>query len=151
MPKGGVGPYRKTPEMITKLETAAAVDASIDEMAFYAGISVQTYYNWIKDDPELKERLERLRLTPVLKAKNAVAKNADQIETAKWLLERKRREEYGRNQKDADAAKEARSSATYTHDEIANLPLPPSLMRLFQQQDEKAPALGEENADETGN
>jgi hypothetical protein len=88
--------YKRTPEVIQKLEQAAAIDASIDETCFFAGISVQCYYNWLAGDPELKEKLERLRLTPVLKAKNTIAKNCDQVETAKWLLERKRPKEYGK-------------------------------------------------------
>jgi len=139
---------KRTPEVIQKLELAMAIDCSIDVACAYAEISPQTLYNWLAGDPELKSRLERLRLSPILKAKYTVAKNTDQIETAKWLLERKCRDEYGRNQK--DAAKESESSATHPHDEIANLPLPPSLMKAFQQEDERR-ASGKENANETGN
>jgi len=46
---------------VKKLEEAFAMDCSIEEACFYAGISRQTYYTWIKDNPELLDRFEELK------------------------------------------------------------------------------------------
>jgi hypothetical protein len=141
---------KRTPEVIQKLELAMAIDCSIDVACAYAEISPQTLYNWLAGDPELKSRLERLRLSPILKAKYTVAKNTDQIETAKWLLERKCRDEYGRNQKDADAAKEAKSPAIAPRSAIYDFVSLRGYTDLSPRE-EKQPIPSEENTDETSN
>jgi hypothetical protein len=94
MPIGGVGPSKKTPETVKKIEEAAALDASMEEIAFYAGISKQTLYDWLKDDPDLRERVDALRQKPVLKARQAVVRGLDDPGTALKYLERKRRDEF---------------------------------------------------------
>jgi hypothetical protein len=85
-----------TPEVIAKLEEAAAMDCSIPEMAFFAGISRQTLHNWLRDLPDLKERLDELRNKPVLKARSTIIEYLGKEETAKWYLEKKKKDEFGR-------------------------------------------------------
>ena len=86
--------FKLTPEVKQKLEQAFSIDASVPEACFFAGISRQTYHNWIQSDPELKESFDRLREKPVLKARQTIAQNLDQPETAKWYLERKKKTEF---------------------------------------------------------
>lgn len=91
----GGRPTKKTEQVVKKLEEAAALDCTIEEMCFYAGISKQTYYDYLKADPELSDRLAALREEPVLHARqtivNALKKNP---QTAAWYLERKRKKEF---------------------------------------------------------
>ncbi|UPJ35859.1 hypothetical protein IVB45_02265 [Bradyrhizobium sp. 4] len=91
------GPKGKlTPEVRKKLEEAAALDCTIEEMCFYAGITKPTYYEWTKADPELSARLEELRNNPVLKARETIVrglKSGDKS-LATWYLERKRKKEF---------------------------------------------------------
>lgn len=83
------------PEVIKKLEEAFEMDCSIDEVCFYAGISVQTYYNWIKKNPELLERLEQLRQKPfILARKTIISGIQENPELALKYMERKRKSEF---------------------------------------------------------
>lgn len=95
-PLGEQKTNKQTPEAIKKLEEAFAIDASIQEAAFFAGITVQTYYNWIKNNPQLLERFTELRQKPVLAARNVIVSNirAGSAETSKWYLERKAKAEF---------------------------------------------------------
>lgn len=91
------GPKTKlTPEVRKKLEEAAALDCTIEEMCFYAGITKPTYYDWTNADPELSARLEELRNDPVLAARDTViaAIRKGDRSMATWYLERKRKKEF---------------------------------------------------------
>ena len=70
------------------------MDCSVSEACLHAGISRQTYYNWIKENPDLLDRFEQLREHPVLKARKTVVDSLDQPENAHWYLSRKRRAEF---------------------------------------------------------
>jgi hypothetical protein len=91
--KGG-RPPKLTPETVNKLEEAFAIDATVEEACFYAGISRQTYYEWIKDDPKLADRMEAMRNRPVLKARKTVVDALTDPDHAKWYLERKSKKEF---------------------------------------------------------
>lgn len=89
-------PTKLTDEIVKKLEDAFSIGSTILEACIHAGISKQTYYNWIEDKPELLDYFEQLREKPVLKARNNIAKliqNGDP-ETSKWFLERKKKDEF---------------------------------------------------------
>lgn len=83
-----------TPETVNKLEEVFAIDGSIEEACFYANISRQTYYNWIKDNPEMEDRFDSLRQKPVLKARQAVVKGLDNFDNGLRYLERKKKLEF---------------------------------------------------------
>lgn len=83
-----------TPEVRSKMEEAAALDASVRETCFYAGISVQSYYNWKEQDPEFFERLDALRQKPILKARLTIVNALNNPREAKWYLEKKRKKEF---------------------------------------------------------
>lgn len=87
-----------TPENRVKLEQAAAIDASVEEMAYYCDVSRQTIYNWLENDKELFDKIERLRNKPVLTARQTVAKGvAESYSNAMDYLKRKKKKEFGDN------------------------------------------------------
>lgn len=89
--KGG-RPSKITPQMVQKLEEAFALDCTINEACFYAGIAKQTYYNWTEADPELLDRLTALRNKPVLIARQSVVTGMQRDPAlALKYLERKRK------------------------------------------------------------
>lgn len=92
-------PTKLTPEVRKKIEEAAAWDASVEEICFYADISRFTYYQWIKENPELSNRIEELRNRPVLKARQtAVTKLSETYSNAMDYLSRKRKVEFSPRQ-----------------------------------------------------
>ncbi len=91
-------PTKLTPLIVKKLEEVFALDGSIQEACFYAGISRQTYYVWIKENPEYSDRFESLRMEPVLKARRTVvAKLGENYHHAMDYLKRKCRDEFSDN------------------------------------------------------
>jgi hypothetical protein len=93
-------PFKITPLIVSKLEEAASVDASVCEMCFHASISRPTYYAAIKRDKKLFNRLEDLRQKPALQARLTLCKAMakDNVEASKWYLERKRKPEFAQRQ-----------------------------------------------------
>lgn len=88
-------------EIVKKLEEVFAMDGTVSEACFYAGISRQLYYTYVKEDApagsserDLYDRFEALREKPVLKARQTIMKSLDIPETAKWYLERKKKSEF---------------------------------------------------------
>jgi hypothetical protein len=83
-----------TEETIRKLEEVFAIDWTVWEACFYADISWDTYYRWIKENPELSEKFNRLREKPVLKARMEVVKWLNDKEFAMKYLKNKRNKEF---------------------------------------------------------
>lgn len=88
-----------TPEVRTKIEEAAAIGASLEEIAFYAGVHRNTLRNWCDADPELLGRIEELREKPILKARQTVVNSLDDANNAFRYLERKKAKEFAPSQK----------------------------------------------------
>lgn len=84
-----------TPEVIRKIEEVAALDGSVKEMAYYAGIHFDTIYKHFKENPEFFERIEALRERPVLKARQTIVKSLEDPVHAFKYVEKKRRKEFG--------------------------------------------------------
>lgn len=94
-PKGEQKSPKLTPETIRKLEGAFAIDATVGEACYYANISQDTYYRWIKKFPELSEKFKRLRQKPILTARQEVVKGlANNPEFSLKYLERKKKDEF---------------------------------------------------------
>ena len=92
--------YRRTnkltPDTIKKLEEAAGVRLNDKESCAYAGISRDTYYDWIKRVPGLADRLDDLRTNPLIRAKRRITSQLDtDTHTAFRYLEKQDPEEYG--------------------------------------------------------
>jgi len=81
--------------VLAKLESAAAIDASVPEMCFYAGISETSYYRYNKENLVFRERIESLRNKPILAARQRINKGIEEsFSNAMSYLERKRKAEF---------------------------------------------------------
>lgn len=85
-----------TPKIIEKLEEAFIDGMSDEEACILAGITTTPFYNYQKENPEFKERKDRLKQALGIKAKATLAKaifKGDK-ETTKWWLSRKKKDEF---------------------------------------------------------
>ncbi len=81
--------------VLAKLEEAAAIDASVEEMCFYADISKNSYYNYVEAHEDFHERILKLRERPVMLARQtAVKKVTESYQNAMDYLRRKRKDEF---------------------------------------------------------
>lgn len=88
-------PSLDTPKVRSKIEEAAALDASVEEIAFYANISRDTYYEILKKDAIFSDRVAALRQRPILAARQtAVKKMTESYSNAMDYLARKRKSEF---------------------------------------------------------
>jgi len=90
-----------TPEVVQKLKESFAIGATIEEACFYAEIRRQTYYNWIKKNPELLDEFDRLRQKLPLAGKKNIAQaiQSGDLFHSRWLLERTQPKDYAETQK----------------------------------------------------
>lgn len=92
-------PSVDTPEVRRKIEEAAAFDASVEEIAFFAGIHRDTLHQILKKDKVFSDRIAALRNNPVMKARASVINSfRREPELALKYLERKRRKEFATKQ-----------------------------------------------------
>ena len=91
-------PIKMTESVVKKLEEVFALDGSVEEACYYANISRQSYYNWIKSFPDMLERFDSLRQRPFLKARQTVVKSLDNPDMALKYLERKKKDEFSTRQ-----------------------------------------------------
>lgn len=83
-------PTKMTKEVVWKLEEAFRWNCNISEACLHANISRDTYYNYIKENPEFSDRAEELRNHPMLKARENVAnciESGDEKMTV-WYIEK---------------------------------------------------------------
>ena len=85
-----------TLEVLQKLEQAFAYGATDIQAALYAGIHVNTLYNYCRENPEFADRKEVLKQQPILAARKTVvdAIKSDPALAFKYL-ERKQKDEFG--------------------------------------------------------
>lgn len=92
-------PPKFTKEVVSKLEYVFAIDGSVEEACLYAGISRQTYYEHVNENPALDDRFEELRFKPVLKARETVNKRmTESYQNSMDYLARKRKKEFAPRQ-----------------------------------------------------
>lgn len=100
-------PTVMTPDIIRKLEEAFAIGCSDSEACSYADIGQSTLYSYQEKHPEFAERKEKLKERPILKARQTVVKGLDQVEHAKWYLERRKKAEFAQRTEQTGAGGEA--------------------------------------------
>jgi len=101
-------PTEKTPDVIRKIEEAAALDCTVEEMSFYAGIHRATLYRWLEESSEFKDRIEELRQKPFLLARQTINKAIkDNPQYAFEYMKRKKPKEFGDNIKSTVEIKSA--------------------------------------------
>ena len=94
MPAGR--PTVMTEEVVSKLEQAFSMGCSDLEACLFANISRQTLYDYQEKNPEFIDRKALLKQKMIFKARSVIAdalNNKDE-NTAKWYLERKRKDEF---------------------------------------------------------
>ncbi len=130
--------YKLTPDSVRKLEEAFALGCCIKEACIFASISRDTYYRWIKESPQLSDRFDTLRLEPVFKAKKTIIDSLDDPKVAAWYLERKCREEFGKDNQSTnddaylDTAEQKRTTGTWL-DEDGNVIMKPKTAKLIEE------------------
>lgn len=89
-------PTEMTPETIALLEQAWSMGCSDLEACLHANIGKTTLYNYQNEHPEFVERKEILKEKLILKARTVIANalNNKDENTARWYLERKRKDEF---------------------------------------------------------
>jgi hypothetical protein len=93
--KGG-RPTVMTPEAIAKLEAAFSEDNTILDACFLAGISKDSYYDYLKANPWYSERVEYLRNNTIMHARKNLVNSIKEgnVNDSKWYLERKKKDEF---------------------------------------------------------
>lgn len=85
-------PTIMTDEVVNKLESIFKIGGTVEEACGYAGITRQTYYNWLEANTDFLTKMESAQKYPDIVAKNIVVdsmtKNKD-VTTAKWWLEKR--------------------------------------------------------------
>ena len=94
--KGGHG-YKITEDVVNNLERAFMDGASNIEACTRAGISRTIFYRWLKENPDFADHIEELRSIPTGKARQNIVDSIKDgnIDSSRWYLERKAREEFG--------------------------------------------------------
>ena len=89
-------PTKLTPETIDKLRTAFLMGCSDIEACLYADISKTALYNYQQKNPDFVDKKEQWKEQLTLKARTVIANalNNKDENTAKWYLERKRKDEF---------------------------------------------------------
>lgn len=91
-------PTVMTPEVVAKLEQAFAIDATVEEACSYAEISRDAFYDYLKKKPKFSDRIEELRMRPILAARQRVVQGVkENYSNAMDYLKRKKKLEFGDN------------------------------------------------------
>jgi len=91
-------PTEKTPEVIRKIEEVAALDGTVEEMAFYANVNRATIYRWLKEDEEFSDRINDLKQAPFLKARRTIESSLSNPQFAFEYMKRKKKAEFSERQ-----------------------------------------------------
>ena len=85
-----------TPEKLLLLEQAFSLGCSDLEACLHADIGKTTLYNFQNEHPEFVERKQALKEKLVLKARTVIAEalNRKDENTARWYLEKKKKDEF---------------------------------------------------------
>ena len=89
-------PSVMTPERINKLEQAFSMGCGDLEACLYADLTPSVLYRYQESHPEFKDRKAMLKEKLILKARTVIANslNEKDKDTAKWYLERKKKDEF---------------------------------------------------------
>lgn len=87
-------PTELTDDVIRKIEEVAALDGTVEEMAFYADVHRATIYRWLKEDTEFSDRIDALKQRPFLKARQTIVKSLDEPQHAFEYMKRKKKDEF---------------------------------------------------------
>jgi len=104
-----------TPEVIEKLEEAFAWGCTDIEACLWADIGEKTLYNYQEKNPEFVQRKEKLKSTPILKARQSVLSGFKRDPNlALKFLERKAKQEFSLRTETDITSKGEKIGATIT-------------------------------------
>lgn len=88
---------KRTPETVEKLTQAIRLGATYSLACKYAGISEQTFYEWLKEFPEFSDAITQAEGAAAMKWLAIIEKAATELpQWAAWKLERRYPRDYGR-------------------------------------------------------
>jgi len=89
-------PTIMTDDVVAKLEDAFSKGCTITEACLLSGISRDSYYDYIKINPEFSNKVEMLKENVALHARMNLAASikAGDLADSKWYLERKKKDEF---------------------------------------------------------
>jgi hypothetical protein len=93
-PKGGGRPNVMTEKVLYLLKEAYLVGATDIEACYHAGISNARLSEYKKEHPEFSEKIEEWKNVPIFTARKTVVANLHEVNTAKFYLERKVKNEF---------------------------------------------------------
>lgn len=87
------------PDVVSLLVTSFHNGLNVREACTQSGISHEAYYNRLRTDEQFTDTMAKAQLQPKMNAKVVVLKaiNGGDVNAAKWWLERKSRDEFGRD------------------------------------------------------
>ncbi len=96
-------PHVGRPVVITdaiqnQLKQAYLVGATDDEACLVVGIAPSTLYKFQERNPSFLEQKRLWKRSPVFRAKATIIRNLDNVDVAKWYLERRAKEEFSSRQ-----------------------------------------------------
>jgi ACT domain-containing protein len=89
-------PTIMTDSLVTKLEEAFSKGCSVTEACLLCDISRNTYYEYLKDNPEFNDKVEMLKENITLHARMNLAASvlSGDLADSRWYLERKKKDEF---------------------------------------------------------
>lgn len=87
-------PTVMTNDVLQKLKHGFLMGFDDLEACIYAGVGKSTFYDFQNLNPEFVELKEGWKLNPILKAQTTLYKSLEEAESAKWLLERVKKDKY---------------------------------------------------------
>ena len=70
------------------------MDCTVEEACLFADISKQSFYNWINENPKMKDRFDALRNQPFLKARKTIMESLKTPQYAFEYMKRKKKDEF---------------------------------------------------------
>jgi hypothetical protein len=94
---------RGRPSILTEavqnqLKQAFLVGATDDEACLVVGIAPSTLYKFQEKNPSFSEQKRLWKRSPVFRAKATIIRNLDNVDVAKWYLERRAKDEFSPKQ-----------------------------------------------------
>jgi hypothetical protein len=91
-------PTMFTDENVTKLKIPLQMGSTIEEACRSAHISRNTFYRWMKQYPYFSDMVAEWQDNPFLKARATIYGALKDPDTAKWFMERKKKDEFSTRQ-----------------------------------------------------
>lgn len=88
----GGRPTKYSDELVIKLESIFKIGGTVEEASSYAGISKETYYRWLEENPSFMTKMEAAQHYADIVAKNVVIDSVvkdKNLDSAKWWLEKR--------------------------------------------------------------